>query len=68
MDLFNDLKVRGKITYDALSKMKGITVSPNKLEASLYAFPQVTFSDAVLEDAKKMNLAPDTYFALQLLN
>lgn len=46
--------------------MEGVTC--NKAEGAMYLFPRIKLPEKATEAAKKAGMAPDTFYALRLLD
>eukprot|EP00461_Guttulinopsis_vulgaris_P002994 UN02995 len=64
--ILESLKRRALKMSEALNAMEG--VSSQTIEGALYAFPQITLPKKAIEAAKEAGKAPDTFYALQLLD
>ncbi len=51
--------------YDKLNSIKGF--SCNEIEGALYGYPNITFPESFIEEAKKNSMAPDYYYCKVLL-
>lgn len=50
---------------EALNKMEGVTCA--RPQGALYLFPKFSFPKAFLKEARRLELEPDTLYALELL-
>ncbi|KAK6632769.1 hypothetical protein RUM43_013540 [Polyplax serrata] len=60
-----ELKKRAKMVADTFNSIPGM--SCNEVQGAMYAFPQMKLPPKAIEAAKKEGKAPDTFYALQLL-
>ena len=61
--LFESLRKRADLVTKALRSMKNITT--NDVEGSMYAFPQIKFSQKAIQAAG--NQSPDLFYCLEVL-
>lgn len=61
--LFDSLKKRAGLVTNFLRGMKNVTC--NEVEGAMYAFPQIKFSNKVVEAAEGQ--APDLFYCLEVL-
>ena len=59
------LKERAELVYNTLSNFEGYKV--NKVQGAMYVFPQIEIPPKAIEIAKSKNMAPDTFYAFELL-
>ena len=59
------LKERADLVYNTLSSFEGYKV--NKVQGAMYVFPQIEIPPKAIEIAKSKNMAPDTFYAFELL-
>ncbi|KAM7346714.1 alanine aminotransferase 1 isoform 1-T2 [Cochliomyia hominivorax] len=59
------LKERAELVYKTLSGFEGYKV--NKVQGAMYVFPQIEIPPKAIEIAKSKNMAPDTFYASELL-
>jgi len=64
-DVLNSLATKAKLTAEMFNQIPGI--SCNEVQGAMYSFPQITLPDAAIEEAKSRNMAPDAFYAYQLL-
>jgi alanine transaminase len=64
-DIFDGLKRRSKSLVEGLNKADGISCNP--ADGAMYAFPSIQIPAKAIEQAEKEGLAPDTLYALSLL-
>ena len=63
--IFESLKRRSKIVYEGLNQIPGFSCQP--AQGSMYCFPAVELPKAAIEEAKRQGMAPDTMYAVSLL-
>lgn len=63
--IMSSLKRRANKLVAALNQLEG--VSCNEAQGAMYAFPQITFSDAAIVAAEAAGQKPDAFYTLQLL-
>uniref|UniRef100_A0A6T8PJA8 Calmodulin n=1 Tax=Hemiselmis andersenii TaxID=464988 RepID=A0A6T8PJA8_HEMAN len=63
--IFQALKRKSQMLYKALNEVEGITCQP--LQGAMYAFPSIKLTQRAVDAAKKLGHAPDTFYALSLL-
>ncbi|EEB17528.1 Alanine aminotransferase, putative [Pediculus humanus corporis] len=63
--VLSELKKRAKMVADTFNSIPGF--SCNEVQGAMYAFPQMQLPPKAVEAAKKEGKAPDTFYALQLL-
>lgn len=63
--IYNSLKRRASKLVAALNTLEGVSCQPS--EGALYAFPRVEIPKRGIEAAAAANKAPDTFYALSLL-
>lgn len=59
------LKYRAQLVAETFNRIPGI--KSNKVAGAMYAFPQIELPHKVLERAKELKIAPDFFYAMQLL-
>ena len=64
-DVLNSLATKAKLTADMFNQIPGIRC--NEVQGAMYSFPQIELPDAAIEEAKSRNMAPDAFYAYQLL-
>lgn len=64
-DILASLKRRADKVVASLQKLTGITC--NQAEGAMYVFPQLRLPSVAVRAAKAAGKAPDTFYALQLL-
>jgi alanine transaminase len=64
-EIFESLKRRAKLVTDGLNEIPGF--SCQAAQGSMYCFPSIELPNAALEEAKRQNMDPDTFYALSLL-
>lgn len=64
-DVLNSLAAKAKLTAEMFNQIPGITC--NDVQGAMYSFPQIKLPDAAIEEAKSRNMAPDAFYAYQLL-
>lgn len=63
--IFNTLKHRATVLYEAMKGMEGVSVA--EPQGSMYLFPSITLPQKALDAAKELNEVPDEFYCLQLL-
>ncbi|CAG9771077.1 unnamed protein product [Ceutorhynchus assimilis] len=63
--VLDSLKVRAKMVADTFNSMEGFKC--NVVQGAMYAFPRIDLPQKAIEAAKKVNRAPDAYYAFELL-
>lgn len=63
--IFNTLKKRANILYNAFKEMEGVTVQ--EPQGAMYLFPRITLPDKAIAAAKALGEVPDEYYCLRLL-
>lgn len=43
-------------------------VKCNEVEGAMYAFPRIFFTQKIIDEAKKRNMAPDLFYTYEGLN
>lgn len=64
-DIFESLKRRAKIVGDGFNKIPGFSCQP--VQGAMYCFPSVEMPAGAIEFAKENGVAPDTLYAVSLL-
>ena len=64
-EIFESLKRKAKFMADSLNEIPGF--SCQAAQGSMYCFPSIDLPDKAIEDAKRQNLDPDTFYAMSLL-
>uniref|UniRef100_T1JF39 alanine transaminase n=1 Tax=Strigamia maritima TaxID=126957 RepID=T1JF39_STRMM len=64
--VLTSLKERAKMVADTFNKTEGMKC--NIVQGAMYAFPQITIPEKAIAKAKSMNVAPDMFWAKQLLD
>ncbi len=64
-EIFAGLKRRSKMLVEGLNTAEGITCNP--ADGAMYAFPRIEIPPRAIEEAEKKGVAPDTLYALSLL-
>ncbi|XP_078156656.1 alanine aminotransferase 2-like [Carex rostrata] len=64
--ILSSLARRAKALEDAFNSMEGVLCQ--KAEGAMYLFPRIKLPEKAIEAAKKVNMAPDTFYALKLLD
>ena len=64
--ILESLKRRALKVADSLNQLEGVSCQP--VQGALYAFPQITLPTKAIEAAKAAGKAPDTFYALNLLD
>jgi len=59
------LKERAVLVSEILNKIEGITC--NHVEGAMYAFPKIAMPQKAIDHAKSLNLEPDMFYCLELL-
>ena len=65
-EIFEGLKRRSKKLVDGLNAAEGISCNP--ADGTMYAFPSVEIPPRAIESAEQHGMAPDTLYALSLLD
>ncbi|KAK5780985.1 alanine transaminase ALT2 PWA37_001897 [Arxiozyma heterogenica] len=65
LTIHNNMKERGFLLYEIFSKLEGINCQ--KPQGAMYLFPTLLLPKKALEEAKKLNLLPDEFYCLRLL-
>ncbi|KAK9874647.1 hypothetical protein WA026_005471 [Henosepilachna vigintioctopunctata] len=60
------LKTSASIAEESFNSLEG--VSCNRIEGSIFGFPQITIPKRAIEAANKMGVSPDEFYALELLS
>lgn len=60
-----DLKRKARLVADTFNSVEG--VKSNEVAGAMYAFPRLDLPKKAIEEAKKLNYAPDYYYVLQFL-
>jgi len=63
--IFESLKRRAKIVGDGFNKIPGFSCQP--VQGAMYCFPSVQMPAGAIEFARENNIAPDTLYAVSLL-
>jgi len=63
--IYSGLKRRSIIAFKGLNRIPGI--SCQKAQGAMYCFPKIDIPQSAIEEAKKKAIAPDTMYALSLL-
>lgn len=63
--IFNTLKKRATILYNAFKEMEGVTVQ--EPQGAMYLFPRITLPDKAIAAATAQGEVPDEYYCLRLL-
>lgn len=61
-----DFSRRAQIITEELNKMKNIKC--NEVEGAMYAFPRIFFTQKIIDEAKKRNMAPDLFYTYEGMN
>lgn len=61
----NALKEKAILIYEKLNTMKNIRC--NEIEGAMYAFPSIELPENVIKRARELNMEPDYYYCLNLL-
>ncbi len=64
--ILDSLKRRAQKVAKALNELEGVSCQP--VEGALYAFPRITLPAKAMDEAKSRGKAPDTMYALELLD
>jgi len=64
-DVLNSLATKAKLTAKMFNQTPGITC--NEVQGAMYSFPQIHLPAAAIEEAESKNMAPDAFYAFQLL-
>lgn len=64
--IFESLKRRSQKLVEAFNSMDGIT--SNACSGAMYVFPQIRLPSGAIEEAGKRGVAPDEFYALELLD
>ena len=64
--IFESLRRRATKVVAALNSLEGVTC--NDCEGAMYAFPRIELPSAAVEAATAKDLAPDTFYAVELLD
>lgn len=59
------LKRRSETLVEAFNSFEGVKCNP--AEGAMYCYPRITISQKAVDEAKKRNLKPDTFYCLELL-
>ncbi|CAL9730147.1 hypothetical protein MOUN0_I07712 [Monosporozyma unispora] len=65
LTIHNNMKERGFLLYETFSKLEGIQCQ--KPQGAMYLFPALLLPQKALEEAKRLNLLPDEFYCLRLL-
>ena len=65
LTIHNNMKERGFLLYETFSKLEGIKCQ--KPQGAMYLFPSLLLPKRALEEAQKLNLLPDEFYCLRLL-
>ncbi|CAB3384810.1 Hypothetical predicted protein [Cloeon dipterum] len=63
--VLNSLALRAKMVADTFNSIDGIHCNP--VQGAMYAFPRISIPEKAVAKAKELNLAPDAFYAFQLL-
>ncbi|CAO3700236.1 unnamed protein product [Rhizopus stolonifer] len=63
--IYNSLRRRSRKLERLFNQMDGVSCQP--AQGSMYLFPQVLLPEKVIHKATKLNMAPDAYYALAML-
>lgn len=63
--VLSDLKKKAKLVADTFNSIDGIRC--NRVAGAMYAFPQVTFPDKLIQAAKEAGQQPDFFYLMALL-
>ncbi|KAK6048370.1 aminotransferase, class I/II [Cooperia oncophora] len=63
--VLNSLKERAKLVKEAYGSIDGILC--NEVQGAMYAFPQLLLPPRAIEKARSLNMEPDFFYAMQLL-
>lgn len=63
--ILGDLKAKATLVADTFNSIDGIKC--NKVAGAMYAFPQLSFPEKLIEAAKKVNMEPDFFYLMALL-
>jgi len=64
-DIYSSLKKKAVIVEQKLNSMNGVQCMP--VEGAMYAFPQITFPQLFLEEAKKKGKSPDFLYCVSMM-
>jgi alanine transaminase len=64
-DIFESLKKRAKIVSKGLNSIPGFSCQP--AQGAMYCFPRVDLPEAAVREAESKGMAPDTVYAISLL-
>jgi len=64
--VLSGLKERALLVSEILNKIEGVTC--NHVEGAMYAFPKIEIPQKAIEHAKSLDLEPDMFYCLELLN
>lgn len=64
-ELFTSLQKRAALVAEMLNSLEGVTCNPP--QGAMYAFPQITLSAKVVAAAEAAGMAPDAFYATELL-
>ncbi|PIO67773.1 hypothetical protein TELCIR_10465 [Teladorsagia circumcincta] len=64
--ILNSLKERASLVINAFKSIDGILC--NDIQGAMYAFPQLLLPSRAIEKARSLNMEPDFFYAMQLLD
>jgi aspartate/methionine/tyrosine aminotransferase len=64
-NIYDSLRRRSKKLEDTFNRMEGVSCQP--AQGAMYLFPEITLSNKAMEEAKKVNIAPDAYYSHAML-
>ncbi|XP_057664641.1 alanine aminotransferase 1 [Diorhabda carinulata] len=64
-DVLESLKLRAKMVAETFNSIEGYSCNP--VQGAMYAFPQIRLPPKAIEAAKRKSLAPDSFYAFELL-
>jgi alanine transaminase len=65
MATLDGLKEKARLVTEILNKIEGVSCSP--VQGAMYAFPQIRLPQKVLDHAKSLDMEPDMFYCLELL-
>lgn len=63
--ILNGLKEKARIVTELLNKIEGVKCNP--VQGAMYAFPQVILPPKAIAHAKSLNMEPDMFYCLELI-
>ena len=64
-DIYNGLRTRADLLSKTFNSMTNVTCS--EIQGAMYAFPRIHLSKKAISEAKLMNVAPDFFYCLKMV-